>query len=110
MVSNRLSSTRTPPYNTGVDVQDLYAMEELEGNASGYVYRNAWEPYRIHEELIRVKGEGSPRRMSVRVSRYGPVLTEFLLAEVDGEEFIVVLGVSPSSSTHTLGHSAVSSL
>lgn len=56
----------------GADVQDLYVMEEVAG---GYRYRGQVEPWRIREEVIKVKGEPDVT-LQVRESRYGPVIND----------------------------------
>ena len=61
--------------NSGVDVQDLYAME---GNATHYKHSSSptgWLPYRFRRETIQIK-RGRPREVAVRESIYGPVVTD----------------------------------
>ncbi len=55
------------------DVQDLY-LEELRGNTArvGEVY----QPLQVRTEEIRVQGEDEPRRVTVRSSRHGPLLSD----------------------------------
>jgi penicillin amidase len=60
--------------NVGADVQDLYVMEEAPG---GYRYKGRVVPYRVREEVIRVKG-GREERLKVRETVYGPVISDAL--------------------------------
>lgn len=60
--------------NVGADVQDLYVMEEAPG---GYRYKGWVVPYRVREEVIRVKG-GKEERLKVRKTVYGPVISDAL--------------------------------
>ncbi|MGQ9753347.1 MAG: penicillin acylase family protein [Thermaceae bacterium] len=60
--------------NVGADVQDLYVMEEAPG---GYRYKGRIVPYRVREEVIRVKG-GREERLKVRETVYGPVISDVL--------------------------------
>ncbi|GLV48072.1 penicillin acylase [Thermus sp. LT1-2-5] len=61
--------------NVGADVQDLYLLEEV--GSGGYRYRGQVVPYRVREEVIRVKG-GKEERLKVRETLYGPVITDAL--------------------------------
>jgi penicillin amidase len=60
--------------NVGADVQDLYIMEEPEGNSSVYLLNGQWTPYAVREEVIDVKGSHA-RVLQVRKSVFGPVIT-----------------------------------
>ncbi len=55
------------------DVQDLY-LEDVRDNTArvGGVYR----PLQVRTEEIRVAGEAQPRRITVRSSRHGPLLSD----------------------------------
>ena len=59
--------------NTGPDVQDLY-IEKLDA-AGGYLTPEGPRPFRVVEEIIRVKG-GEPEKLRVRISRHGPVISD----------------------------------
>jgi acyl-homoserine lactone acylase PvdQ len=76
--------------NTGVDVQDLYVMEEPTQNASSssgavYLFDGREEAYAVREEVIKVSGADDVV-LRVRVSRHGPVVTDngVLDSGVDG--------------------------
>ena len=60
--------------NVSGDVQDLFE-EQLSDDGTAARFREAWEPLTIHEEPIVVRGEPEPRRLRVRESRHGPILT-----------------------------------
>ena len=69
----------TPHHAWGVtnvtgDVQDLYE-ERLSEDGSAALHGDAWEPLSVHEESIDVRGEAAPRRVTVRESRHGPILS-----------------------------------
>ncbi|WP_201738493.1 penicillin acylase family protein [Thermus thermamylovorans] len=61
--------------NVGADVQDLYLLEDVEGQ--GYRHRGQVVPYRVREERIRVRGGGEVV-LRVRETHYGPVITDAL--------------------------------
>jgi penicillin amidase len=59
--------------NTGPDVQDLY-VERLDG-AGNYLTPEGPKPFTVRDEVIKVKG-GQEVRLSVRVTRHGPVISD----------------------------------
>jgi penicillin G amidase len=59
--------------NTGPDVQDLF-LERLDG-AGDYLTPDGPRPFKIIDELIKVKG-GEDVRLRVRLSRHGPVISD----------------------------------
>jgi penicillin amidase len=59
--------------NTGADVQDLY-LEKLDA-AGNYLTPDGPRPFSVIEETIHVKGANA-ERLSVRVSRHGPVISD----------------------------------
>ncbi len=60
--------------NVSGDVQDLYE-EQLNDEGTAARFRDAWEPLTIRDEPIAVRGEPSPRVVTVRESRHGPIVT-----------------------------------
>jgi penicillin amidase len=69
----------TPHHAWGVtnvtgDVQDLYE-ERLNEGGTAALAGDAWEPLRIHDEPIVVRGEPEPRTIRVRETRHGPIVT-----------------------------------
>ncbi|MGW0471518.1 penicillin acylase family protein [Streptomyces coeruleorubidus] len=58
--------------NSGVDVTDLY-LEKITGN--GYLYDGKVKPFETREETIKVAG-GSPRKIVVRETNNGPLLSD----------------------------------
>jgi penicillin amidase len=63
--------------NTGPDVQDLY-IEKLDG-AGNYLTPDGPRAFEVIPELIKVKG-AADERLSVRISRHGPVISDVLRA------------------------------
>jgi len=59
--------------NTGPDVQDLY-LERLDG-AGGYLTPEGPRPFKVVDEVIKVKG-GNEVRLQVRETRHGPVISD----------------------------------
>ncbi len=57
----------------GMDQQDLYVETLDPASADRYIYRGASEPMRIERVTIPVRGE-SPRDVTLRFTRHGPVL------------------------------------
>jgi penicillin G amidase len=58
---------------TGSDQADVFIERMNPENPGEVFYRGEWEPLKVLTEEIRVKGEESPRRVEVRVSRHGPI-------------------------------------
>lgn len=68
--------------NTGVDVQDIYAMNERANPAGGtpqFMFKGNWTEYAIRREVIKVKGKKKPTVLNVRETPYGPVITDLLM-------------------------------
>jgi penicillin amidase len=59
--------------NTGPDVQDLF-LERLDG-AGDYLTPEGPRPFKIIDEVIKVKGAGDVR-LQVRETRHGPVISD----------------------------------
>ncbi|HEX4941872.1 MAG TPA: penicillin acylase family protein [Actinomycetota bacterium] len=59
------------------DVQDLY-LERLNDQGTAARYEDAWEPFTIHREEIRVRGSDEPLVHEVRATRHGPLLDSYL--------------------------------
>lgn len=57
-----------------MDQEDLYVYETNPMQASEYKYRDRWEPMTTISEEIAVKGETSPRKVTLTFTRHGPVL------------------------------------
>ena len=66
--------------NTGVDVQDLFVMEEDEKRQNQYKWHGTWIDYKIRKETIRIKNEQDVV-IDVRESRTGVVVTDNGVAE-----------------------------
>jgi penicillin amidase len=61
------------------DVEDLYIEKFNPNNPNQYEYMGKWEEARVFREEIRVKGEKEPIIEEVRVTRHGPIITNFTL-------------------------------
>lgn len=57
-----------------MDQEDLYVYETNPQNANEYRYRGRWEPMTQVTEKIAVRGEATPREVTNRFTRHGPVL------------------------------------
>jgi penicillin amidase len=66
--------------NTGPDVQDLY-IERLDG-AGDYLTPDGPQPFRLRDEVIKVKGADDVR-LQVRETRHGPVISDVLRTAQD---------------------------
>jgi len=60
--------------NAGPDVQDLYIEQFHPTDPTRYLYRNRWEKATVLEERIVVRGRRDPERLTVRITRHGPIL------------------------------------
>ena len=59
--------------NVSGDVQDVF-VERLNEDGDAARFEDTWEPLRIREERIAVRGEPEPRVHVVRETRHGPIL------------------------------------
>jgi penicillin amidase len=59
----------------GNDNEDLYVYETNPANANEYRYRGGWEPMRVLQETIAIKGE-KPEAVTLKFTRHGPVIFE----------------------------------
>lgn len=59
----------------GNDGEDLYVYETNPANPDEYRYRDRWEPMRVVEDSIAVRGE-APVAVQYKYTRHGPVLFE----------------------------------
>jgi len=59
----------------GNDSEDLYVYDTNPANANQYKYRGQWEPMRVLQDTIPVKGE-APVAVEYKYTRHGPVLFE----------------------------------
>ncbi|HXF68565.1 MAG TPA: penicillin acylase family protein [Thermoflexus sp.] len=66
--------------NLGPDVQDLYMERVNPDNPLEVEFQGRWEPVRVITEEIRVAGQAEPVRLSVRVTRHGPVINDVVEA------------------------------
>jgi penicillin G amidase len=60
--------------NTGTDVIDYYELRTRPANPDQYMYNGQWETFARRRSQIAVRG-GKPQTHTVRVSRFGPVIT-----------------------------------
>ena len=66
--------------NTGPDVQDFF-LEKLEGSG-GYITPDGPRSFTTLEETIKVKG-AEDERLTVRISRHGPVVSDVMQRALD---------------------------
>ena len=59
--------------NTGADVQDLYVMK---GNDTHYLWDGEYVAYELDTEIVKIKGQPSPRHVTVRRSLAGVVVSD----------------------------------
>ena len=57
----------------GNDQTDVFVEETNPANPNEMKYNNAWEPFKIIHEEIKIKGE-APRAVEFKISRHGPIL------------------------------------
>lgn len=61
--------------NTGPDVMDLYVLKVNPANPNQYELNGAWVDFDLRTETVRVAGS-EPVEVKVRVSRFGPVISD----------------------------------
>lgn len=61
--------------NTNPDVQDLYIERSDPADPDRYRTPDGWQPYERREEILHVRN-AADERLSVRVSRHGPLLPD----------------------------------
>jgi penicillin amidase len=57
-----------------IDQEDLYAYETDPAQPHEYKYKGRWEPMETVTEQIAVRGEATPRKVTIDFTRHGPVL------------------------------------
>ena len=60
----------------GTDMVDLYVEELNPDNPTEVRWQDGWEPIREVAEEIQVKGEATPRTVTLKFSRHGPIFYE----------------------------------
>lgn len=63
--------------------RDLYQEKLDPAHSSGFLYHDSWEPARVREEVIQVRGM-QPVRKIIRSSRHGPIVDEVLPIAANG--------------------------
>ncbi len=66
--------------NLGPDVQDLYMERANPDNPFEVEFQGRWEPVQVITEEIRVAGQAEPVRLTVRITRHGPVINDVVEA------------------------------
>jgi len=61
--------------NTGPDVMDLYVLKVNPANPNQYEFNGAWVDFDLRTETLSVAG-AEPVEVKVRVSRFGPVISD----------------------------------
>jgi penicillin amidase len=61
--------------NTGPDVMDLYVLKVDPANPNQYEFNGAWVDFDLRTETLNVAGS-EPVEVRVRVSRFGPVISD----------------------------------
>lgn len=61
--------------NVGPDVMDLYVLKVNPANPNQYEFNGAWVDFETRAETLRVAGS-EPVEVKVRVSRFGPVISD----------------------------------
>ncbi|KAL0488745.1 hypothetical protein AKO1_015832 [Acrasis kona] len=61
--------------NGVTDQQDLYVLSPS-SSQSHYVYNNQSVAYEIRKESINIKGQSTPKEITIRSSRWGPVINQ----------------------------------
>jgi len=56
-----------------IDQEDLYVYELNPTNAGEYKYKDGWEPFRVIDERVNVKGS-VPMKVELMFTRHGPVI------------------------------------
>ncbi len=73
--------------NCDADVQDLYLHKVDPQDPDRYAYQNTWENFVRRPEVVRVRDGANYReeQIVVRVSRFGPVITDLISPNDTGE-------------------------
>jgi penicillin amidase len=61
--------------NVGPDTQDLYVEKINPANPNQYEFQGQWEEMTVIAEEIKVKGRSEPEKLTVRLTRHGPIMT-----------------------------------
>eukprot|EP01087_Luapelamoeba_hula_P020066 TRINITY_DN6768_c0_g1_i2.p1 TRINITY_DN6768_c0_g1~~TRINITY_DN6768_c0_g1_i2.p1 ORF type:complete len:1035 (+),score=159.34 TRINITY_DN6768_c0_g1_i2:419-3106(+) len=80
--------------NVGTDVMDTYVLDEEKRNGvHGYWRNGTWEPMQSRTELIKVK-DGDDVILNVNMTTYGPVISDFFLADLNPRPTVALRWVS----------------
>ncbi len=72
--------------NAVSDVQDLYIEKFHPDHPTQYEFQGQWEDAQIVREEIKVRGQLTPEIEEVRITRHGPIITNFPTTEQDTTE------------------------
>jgi penicillin amidase len=61
--------------NVGPDTQDLYVEKINPANPDQYEFQGQWQDMTVITEEIKVKGRSEPEKLTVRLTRHGPLMT-----------------------------------
>lgn len=85
----------------GADNADLFRLQMKKGNPSVYIYDGREENIESRNEVIEVRG-GSPRTVSIRWCRIGPLVSELVTDRRPGEEYALKTPFLAESNHHTI--------
>ena len=94
--------------NTAPDVQDLYVEEIDPVRADHYLTPTGYQPFRVIEERIRVKG-GQDALLRVRATRHGPVVSDVIQGAraMLADKYVLAFAwtaLAPDNRTMATGH------
>lgn len=79
--------------NLGPDVQDLYIEKPNPENPHEFEYNGIWEPAKVYEEKIKVKGQAEPVVKEVVVTRHGPIISGVFSGKEEDEKISTPLAL-----------------
>jgi penicillin amidase len=85
----------------GADNADIFRLQMKKGNPSVYIYDGREEVLESRTEIVEVRG-GSPRSVTVRSCRIGPLVTELVTDRRAGEEYALKTPFLADNSHHTV--------
>ncbi|MFC1543158.1 penicillin acylase family protein, partial [Candidatus Neomarinimicrobiota bacterium] len=75
--------------NLGVDDADLYLEQVNARDSTTYLYKGAWVPFRVREEVIRVKA-GTPVAFMIRETVHGVIINDLVDITQSSDQLIAM--------------------
>lgn len=92
--------------NAFADCQDVYVEKINPDDSTLYEYQGKWEKAQVLREEIRVRGETSPRKIEITITRHGPIINPWVpfLSNSAAPKSTAAGGPPPALALRWVGH------